>query len=441
MNSFDVSELKENTFFTADVVLDKTFLLLNNSIPVTKPLIDALNDWEFKKIYSDGNIRTTTANFDSVVTGSDEFFVEDTTPVSNPVPTPNIAETTSVSVNEFQTTQKNPPVATPTPPTPPKPNITAVAEIQPNKEDTVENSRLNVVQNIYNEYLNYISNIYTYYATHKNLNLDEISNTVKDLCTFVRENRRYVLRIQPNQDGKNKNFLINHSMRSTVLAITIGLQLKLPIEKLIELGVACILHELGQIRLPPQLYLTDRKLTQSEKNEICTHPVISYNILKEFDFPLSICLGVLEHHEKENGKGYPRHLSGASISPYAKIIAVACSFEAITSPRHYKEAKSSYEAMVELLKNESKQYDETVIKALLFSLSLFPIGAYVCLSDGKIAQVTDVNPENPKNPIVQILNEKDANGEPKTVATNDTTLKIVRVLNKQQAAEALKSIQ
>jgi HD-GYP domain-containing protein (c-di-GMP phosphodiesterase class II) len=440
MNSFDVSELKENTFFTAEVVLDKTFLLLNNSIPVSKSLIDALNDWEFKKIYSDGNIRTATANFDSVVTDTDEFIVEDTTPVtvSNPVQTPKISETKSVSVNEFQTTQKNQEVPTPTPP---KPNITAVNTPQQNTNDTAENSRLNVVQNVYNEYLNYISDIYTHYATHKDLNLNEISNTVKDLCNFVRENRRYVLRIQPNQDGKNKNFLINHSMRSTVLAITIGLQLKLPIEKLIELGVACILHELGQIRLPPQLYLTDRKLTQSEKNEICTHPVISYNILKGFDFPLSICLGVLEHHEKENGKGYPRHLSGASISPYAKIIAVACSFEAITSPRHYKEAKSSYEAMVELLKNESKQYDETVIKGLLFSLSLFPIGAYVCLSDGKIAQVTDVNPENPKNPIVQILNEKDANGEPKTVQTNDTTLRIVRVLNKQQAAEALQSIQ
>ena len=440
MNSFDVSELKENTFFTAEVVLDKTFLLLNNSIPVSKSLIDALNDWEFKKIYSDGNIRTATANFDSVVTDTDEFIVEDTTPVtvSNPVQTPKISETESVSVNEFQTTQKNQEVPTPTPP---KPNITAVNTPQQNTNDTAENSRLNVVQNVYNEYLNYISDIYTHYATHKDLNLNEISNTVKDLCNFVRENRRYVLRIQPNQDGKNKNFLINHSMRSTVLAITIGLQLKLPIEKLIELGVACILHELGQIRLPPQLYLTDRKLTQSEKNEICTHPVISYNILKGFDFPLSICLGVLEHHEKENGKGYPRHLSGASISPYAKIIAVACSFEAITSPRHYKEAKSSYEAMVELLKNESKQYDETVIKGLLFSLSLFPIGAYVCLSDGKIAQVTDVNPENPKNPIVQILNEKDANGEPKTVQTNDTTLRIVRVLNKQQAAEALQSIQ
>lgn len=444
MNSFDVSELKENIFFTAEVVLDKTFLLLTNSTPVTQSLIDALNDWEFKKIYSDGNIRTITANFDSVSTETEEFIVEDITPTkqnpkisqSNPVANTvnsSISNTVAVEssiqkVTPQQTEQENK-IAQPI-----QPKLTS------GSPDSAENSRLTVVQNLYNEFLNYISNIYTHYATHKQLNLEEISNTVKDLCSFVRENRRYVLRIQPSQDGKNKNFLINHSMRSTVLAITIGLQLKLPLEKLIELGVACILHELGQIRLPPQLYLTDRKLTQSEKNEICTHPIISYNILKEFDFPLSICLGVLEHHEKENGKGYPRHLAGVSISPYAKIIAVACSFEAITSPRHYKEANSSYEAMVELLKNEGKQYDETVIKALLFSLSLFPIGAYVTLSDGRIAQVTDVNPENPKNPIVQILNEKDENGEPKTVATSDTGLRIVRVLNKQQAAEAIKSI-
>lgn len=445
MNSFDVAELKENAFFTAEVVLDKTFLLLTNSNPVTKSLIDALNDWEFKKVYSDGYIKTSTAEIDTISVDSNNTNNEKKSPEKiishNSIPTSKITESTnkndtlfsskviSSQGNTFQSEK-------------PKTEETNIQEdtLISNIPDSQEKSRLEVVQNLYNEYLNYISTVYTHYATHKELNLEEISNKVKDLCSFVRENRRYVLRIQPNQDGKNKNFLINHSMRSTVLAITIGLQLKLALEKLVELGVACILHELGQIRLPPQLYLTDRKLTQSEKNEICTHPIISYNILKEFDFPLSICLGVLEHHEKENGKGYPRHLAGTSISPYAKIIAVACSFEAITSPRHYKEANSSYEAMVELLKNEGKQYDETVIKALLFSLSLFPIGAYVTLSDGRIAQVTDVNPENPKNPIVQILNEKDENGEPKTVATSDNGLRIVRVLNKQQAAEALKTV-
>ena len=79
---------------------------------------------------------------------------------------------------------------------------------------------------------------------------------------------------------------------------------------------------------------------------------------------------VLEHHEKENGSGYPRHIATDNISTYAKIIAVACAFEASTAPRHYRSARPKDEAMLEILRNSSKQYDENVIKALLYSFSV-----------------------------------------------------------------------
>ena len=229
-------------------------------------------------------------------------------------------------------------------------------------------------------------------------------------------------------------------MRSTVLAITIGLQLHMSLSKLIELGVTCLLHEIGMIRLPPQLYLTDKQLSPGERAQISTHPVIGFEIVKELKFPLTIQLGILEHHEKINGTGYPRHLTGDKISVYAKIIAVACSFEAITAPREYKTERSTFDAMVEMLKNKNHQYDETVIKALLYSLSLFPIGAYVYLANGKIAQVTDVNPDNPKNPVVQPLGERETDGTPKTVQTNDSDMKIIRVLSKQELEDVLKSL-
>ena len=77
MNSFDVSELKENTYFSAEVILDRTFLLLANSTPVTKSIIDALKDWEFKKVYSDGNMKTETA------TSSSESSEAEKNPVDN----------------------------------------------------------------------------------------------------------------------------------------------------------------------------------------------------------------------------------------------------------------------------------------------------------------------------------------------------------------------
>lgn len=297
---------------------------------------------------------------------------------------------------------------------------------------------MSVVQTVYNEYMNYITAVYTHYATHKVLDYQELSNTVKDLCIFIKDNRRYVLRITPTLEAANKNFIVSHSMRSTVTAIVIGLQLRMPLTKLIELGVTCILHEIGQIRLPPQLYMTGKRLSAPERAKLATHPVISFNIVKENGFPLAVQLGVLEHHERENGTGYPRKLTGNKISLYAKIIAVACSFEAITAPRMFKEARSTYDAMIEVLKNEGKQFDDTVIKALLYSLSLFPIGAYVYLQNGKIAQVTDVNPTDPRNPVVQILGETDETGGPKTVQTDNGTMRIVRVLNKSEAADILK---
>ena len=167
---------------------------------------------------------------------------------------------------------------------------------------------------------------------------------------------------------------------------------------------------------------------------------MSYNVLKNYNFPLSIQLGALEHHEKQNGTGYPRKLTGEKISLFAKIIAVACSFEAITAPRLHKVQQSSYEAMVELLKNNSLQFDENVIKALLFAVSLYPIGAYVFLHNGKIGQVVDVNPLNPKLPVVQILGEKDEHGDPISISVgNDVS--IVRTLRRQEVLDLQKVVE
>ena len=178
--------------------------------------------------------------------------------------------------------------------------------------------------------------------------------------------------------------------------------------------------------------MTDKSLSSSERAQIMTHTLLGYNILKELNFPLPIQLGVLEHHEKENGQGYPRQLMGNKISTYAKIISVACSFEAITAPREYKTERTTFDAMVEMLKNQNNQYDATVIKALLYSLSLYPIGAYVYLNNGKIGIVTDVAANNPTKPIIQLVGEYEANGSPKSIQTDDDANKIVRVLTRQE---------
>lgn len=396
-------EIPEGYFFTEDAFLDKKFLLVTPGVPVTSTMQRALREWEFLKIYSEGDTSEQ--------------------PVTKTVPIP--AE--SGAENE-------PPAGKPEKAEKDEDPLETIDPTQPLSDET----RFALVEKAYYEYQNFIAEVYTRYATRKELQLQVISDKVKELCDFVKANRRFVLRIQPSQENRDKNYLVVHAMRSTIYALVIGLQMKFPIHKLIELGVAAILHEIGMIRLPPQLYMGNKALSPPEKNAILTHPVISYNILREFSFPLNICLGVLEHHERENGAGYPRKLTKDKISLYAKIIAVACSYEAVTAPRPYKEARDAYTGIIDIMKNQGHQYDETVIRALLFSLSLYPIGLYVLLSNDKVAQVIDVNTENPRYPIVQLANEFKPDGSPRVVETSEYGVSVARPLTKEEGENYLK---
>ena len=405
MNTFELSVIKDGISFNKDVLLDMLFIIEPAGVPIPKTVIAALAEWEFSEVVSEGNV-----NVDALMSER-------------------------VKAEPVVLTQDNPAPA-------------LSSGIKRTLEDaermrTLENSdqaRLAAVQNVYDEYMDYIDHIYTHYATHKQIDYKNLEETVRSLCVFIRENRTYVLRITPSDDTIKKNFIVTHSMRSTVLAIAIGLQLHMSLSKLVELGASCMLHEIGMLRLPPQLYLSNKQLSPAERDEISKHPLIGFEIAKTLQFPVAVQFAIFEHHERENGTGYPRGLTGDKISLYAKIIAVVCSFESIIAPRQYKTERSTFAAMVEMLKNENRQYDETVIKALLYSISLFPIGTYVYLSNGETAQVIDVNPDNPKNPIVQLLGEKDADGSPKTLQTDDNDIKIIRPIDKQELEDILKTL-
>jgi HD-GYP domain-containing protein (c-di-GMP phosphodiesterase class II) len=279
-----------------------------------------------------------------------------------------------------------------------------------------------------------VQSLFLQTSVKNNLNFDAVAENVKSACNFVRENQRFLMRILLNTEPvKEEDYLASHTTRSTILAIIIGISIKLPSHRLIELGVAALLHEVGMIKLPHNAYINvSGPLGEHERKLILSHPTLGYNLLKSRNFPLSISTAALEHHERENGTGYPHQLVGEKISQYAKVIAVACSYEAILSKRPHREAKDGYTGMVELLKNEGKQYDDAIIRALVCYLSIYPIGLYVMLSSGKKGQVVDVNPENPRYPIVQIFGELMPDGKNKTMQTSGDGLSITRPLTREE---------
>ena len=401
METINISTLRAGITYTSDLMVDSSFLILPKTAEMTDELIKALRQWGFEDVISEGSISL----------GGDIGV--------------------SKEAEEENEQQKE------------KIGVNVKKAIEDSKHSAVGNSdaaRMELVHSVYEEYMNYIESVFTHYATHKEIDQDELADTVQDLCIFIKEHKRYILRVNATIEVENRNFLIIHTMRTTVLCLAIALQLHLNLSKMIELGVTSILHEIGMLRLPPQLYMSSRKLSVREKAQISKHTLLGYTIIKDLNFGLSIQLGVLEHHEKENGTGYPRRLTGEKISSNAKIIAVACTYEAISSPRSYKDEKSTFDALLELIQNKEHAYDGSVIKALLYTVSLYPIGTFVYLSNRKVAEVIDTIPDNPKTPIVQLLTEKDTDGSLKTLQIGENNINILRILTKQEKEDIIKLV-
>jgi HD-GYP domain-containing protein (c-di-GMP phosphodiesterase class II) len=162
-----------------------------------------------------------------------------------------------------------------------------------------------------------------------------------------------------------------HTERVTKYAVMLGEELKKAkainfSKKFFEdLYIASLLHDIGKIGVPENILRKETGLTDEEYNEIKKHPLHGAQILgalPEFEEALK---GVKYHHERYDGRGYPEGLQGEAIPLMASIIAVADTFDAMTSDRTYRKALSKQAAMEEIKKNSGVQFDPDVAQAFL----------------------------------------------------------------------------
>ena len=162
MNSFNISDLKEGIYFSSDVMLDKSFILMNSMTPLTASLIKALIDWNFKQIFSTGNI-TVRETSDGKVTdtlslaGPSNWGEEVKAETQAPVLTKDIQSIIeSVAAEEKENTRE------------------------------MEAERLRLVEKVYAQYIDYINAVYTRFATHKELDFKALSKNMQDMCVFIK---------------------------------------------------------------------------------------------------------------------------------------------------------------------------------------------------------------------------------------------------------------
>jgi HD-GYP domain-containing protein (c-di-GMP phosphodiesterase class II) len=156
-----------------------------------------------------------------------------------------------------------------------------------------------------------------------------------------------------------------HSFRVAKYAILIGRQLGVTEEKLTDLEIAAYMHDLGKIGVSEAILGKAGRLTSQEFEEVKKHPLITDRILGAIHLPQHIVDAAVQHHERLDGHGYPLGLEGDSISEYARIIAVADVFDALTTTRFYREAMAVEAALTILCEGIDAKYDRKVVLALV----------------------------------------------------------------------------
>jgi len=199
-----------------------------------------------------------------------------------------------------------------------------------------------------------------------------------------------------------ENYLYAHSTNVCILSIVLGLGLNYNKKRLIELGVAGILYDIGMIKVC-DISQKPAKLTDEEYDKISKHPIFGAEILGLLkDISQIVIYVTQEHHECVNGTGYPKALKGKQINEYTKIISITDAYEALTHPRAYRDKILPFDAIRTILRDK-EHFDSNILKVLIERIGIYPIGSWVELSSGEVGKVIRINKLNPLRPIVDIV--------------------------------------
>ena len=141
-----------------------------------------------------------------------------------------------------------------------------------------------------------------------------------------------------------------HSIDVCILAMAIGGEMDMDRRELEELGLAAMLHDIGKIAIPHYILTMRCKPNEDEWDYIRRHPLLGYEMAHKYGLPAEACLGVLHHHERMDGSGYPFGLKADKISKYGRIIAIADVYDALVTARPYKPAYS-HESAIRMIQN------------------------------------------------------------------------------------------
>ncbi|MEA1960167.1 MAG: HD-GYP domain-containing protein [Bacillota bacterium] len=271
--------------------------------------------------------------------------------------------------------------------------------------DTYDEPKQVVSEEVRLETIKTVKETFNSLEQERKINTHLVNHVVSNLIDEILSNQQVLMGLTDIRSYDDYTF--GHSVNVCILSLMTALSLQYHDLKLKELGIGALLHDIGKIAISTDILNKADDLSQEEYEEIKKHAAYGYDILRKYeDIPLLSAHIALQHHERFDGKGYPRNLEGDNIHEYAKIVAVADVYDALLADRPYRSCYTVNQAITILKRMSGIHLDERCTTALISNIAIYPIGTIVELNTGTIGIVSDVNRDFPTRPNVRIIYDK-----------------------------------
>lgn len=281
--------------------------------------------------------------------------------------------------------------------------VSAGSEFEAEKPLTEE---LRYARRRYRETQKYIDGLLDSVAKGNALPLDEARTIVRNCISSINSNPNamfWLTRIR-HRDA----YTAEHCVRVGILAITFGRFIGLNVKRLETLGLCGILHDIGKLRVSPEILNKPGALTPDEWDIMRAHPELGFKLLSSgHQLEPDVLQAALSHHERLDGKGYPQALEAHSINQFTRMVTIIDAYDAMTSDRVYRKGLSTSDALAILYKHRGIQFDEHLVESFIRMIGIYPPGSLVELHTGEVAVVLATSHRKKLQPLVEVVLDRD----------------------------------
>ncbi len=373
MNKVFRNELEEGMRFTAPVFFDDgENMLVSKGVAIKSRELAALDRWNISFVLTAGKPVTD----DSQLAPAEEEFAELDEVEELDEEDETIGETPKLDAIEYTSEQ-----------------ILKLPEVLANDE----------MYRAYHDLITSLDSVFSDIREKREIRTRGIDRIVNELLTLVQSNRSEIVGFILGGDIQEYE-LAKSSINIAILSIIIAIHLELPRHRVLQIATGALLHDIGMLKVPDTIIGKEGPLDESELQLMRSHTFYGYKmIVNELLYADEVGKAAVQHHERWDGEGYPGRLSGQNIDLGARIISVADAFEAMVSPKAYRDSMVGYKAMRNLLSDNARRFDPDIIKAMIQSMGIYPVGSIVLMNNSSIARVLESNREAPLRPVIRIL--------------------------------------